>query len=165
MTTIPTARSARRSRRCRGKLRRQRRCAGRDSALATASAEMKWMQRLVRRGDLRGRVLQRHPQLRRQGHGALRLVVLSTSVVGALNGPGRAAWGCPLLGIEPTCRIGGPNSHFDPKSRTPSCTTSCQIPKFHFRGGGDRFEQECVSSIPSTPARQSLNLRECSHTH
>ena len=45
-----------------------------DAALTTASAEMKWHQRPVRRRHLRRRVLRRHPQLRRQGRGALRLV-------------------------------------------------------------------------------------------
>jgi outer membrane autotransporter protein len=45
-----------------------------DSALTTASAELKWTKRLVRRRHLRRRVLQRHPLLRRQRRGAVCLL-------------------------------------------------------------------------------------------
>ena len=47
-----------------------------DAALVTASAENEMAERLVRRRHLRGRVLQRHHQLRRQGRGAIFLVSL-----------------------------------------------------------------------------------------
>ena len=45
-----------------------------DSALTTASAEMKWLNGWSARRHLRGRVLRCHPQLRRQGRRALRVV-------------------------------------------------------------------------------------------
>ena len=46
----------------------------RDSALATGVRRNEVAQRLVGRRHLRGRVLQRHPHLRRQGRRALQLV-------------------------------------------------------------------------------------------
>lgn len=45
-----------------------------DKALTTATAEVKWAEWLLPRGDLRGRVLQHHPVLRRQGSCALLVV-------------------------------------------------------------------------------------------
>ncbi len=45
-----------------------------DSALTTASAEMKWINGWSTAGHLRGRVLRRHPLLRRQGRGAIPVV-------------------------------------------------------------------------------------------
>ena len=45
-----------------------------DAALTTASAEMKWLNGCLARCDLRGRILQRHPKLRRQGRRSLQLV-------------------------------------------------------------------------------------------
>ena len=42
-----------------------------DSALTTASAEIKWMNGWSRGRHLRGRILECHPQLRRQGRGAV----------------------------------------------------------------------------------------------
>ena len=59
-----------------GRIVRRQRCGAgaRLRALTTASAEMKWHQRLVARRHLRGRVLRRHPQLRRQGRRPLSVV-------------------------------------------------------------------------------------------
>ena len=47
-----------------------------DSALVTASVEMKWLNGWSARRHLRGRILRRHAQLRRQGRGALCMVSL-----------------------------------------------------------------------------------------
>jgi len=47
-----------------------------DSALTTASLEMKWRERLVRGGNLRGRVFQCHPILRGERRGTLYVVSL-----------------------------------------------------------------------------------------
>ena len=63
-----------------------------DSALTTASAEMKWLNGWSVGGKLRGRVLQRDALLRRQGRGAVCVVGAALPTAGAEMANSRRGW-------------------------------------------------------------------------